>query len=328
MIARGVKLLTVVCAGAALAHAWSIDAGAQSNFPMRPVRLVNPYAPGGSVDLVSRAVAQGLTQAWGQQVIVDNRPGAGTQIGTEIVVRADPDGYTMLCNSAAIAILPAVYSNMRFDPVRDLYPIVEVSTSSPLLAVHPGVAAKSVKELIALAKSQPGKITAAVSGIGSTTHLSTELFQMRGQVKLLIVPYKGGAPAIADLLGGQVDMFFNSASVYLPHMKTGRLRVLATAGAKRADFAPDIPTVAESALPGFEVSNWFAIYGPRGLSRAMAQRWNNDINQWLQTPAAQAHFRKHYMRPVGGTLDTFANYHKSETARWSKVIADAGIKPQ
>lgn len=328
MVARGVNQLAVVCIGVALAQAWSIDAAGQGNFPNRPVRLVNPYAPGGSVDLVSRAVAQGLTQAWGQQVIVDNRPGAGTQIGTEIVVRADPDGYTMLCNSAAIAILPAIYSNMRFDPVRDLQPIVEVSTSSPLLAVHPGVAAKSVKELIALAKSQPGKITAAVSGIGSTTHLSTELFQMRGQIKLLVVPYKGGAPAITDLLGGQVDMFFNSASVYLPHMKSGRLRVLATAAAKRADFAPDVPTVAESGLPGFEVSNWFAIYGPRGLPRAMAQRWNDDINQWLQTPAAQAYFRKHYMRPVGGTLDAFAGYHKSETARWSKLIADAGIKPQ
>ena len=328
MALRFAKLLVTAFAGAATMLGGSLDTRAQSDFPNRPVRLVNPYSPGGSVDLVGRAVATGLTQIWGQQLIVDNRPGAGTQIGTEIVVRADPDGYTMLCNSSAIAIMPAIYRNMRFDTVRDLYPIVEVAASAPMLAVHPAVAAKSVKELIALAKAQPGRITAAASGIGSTNHLTTEMFQSMAQVNLLIVPYKGGAPAIADLIGGQVEMFFNSAAAFLPLMKSGRVRVLATGGAQRADFAPEIPTVAESGVAGFEASTWFAIYGPRALPQAIAQRWNDSINQYLKTPQAQAYFSKNHMRTVGGTLATFADYHKSETARWGKVIISAGIKPQ
>ena len=321
-----VACMAGLAAGVVLAASGGVLA--QSDFPVRPVRLVNPYTPGGSVDLVGRAVASGLSPLWGQQVIVDNRPGAGTQIGTEIVVRADPDGYTMLCNSSAIAIMPAIYSNLRFDTVRDLYPIAQVSASAPMLGVHPGFAARSVKDLLALARAQPGKITAAASGIGSTNHLTTEMFQSMAQVKLLVVPYKGGAPAIADLVGGQIDMFFNSASAFLPLMKSGRLRVLATGGAQRAEFAPDIPTVAESGVPGFEASTWFAIYGPRGLPPAIAQRWNDAINQYLKTPQAQAYFMKHHMRTVGGTLAAFADYHKAETARWSRLIATAGIKPQ
>jgi tripartite-type tricarboxylate transporter receptor subunit TctC len=301
---------------------------AQSNFPSRPVRLVNPFTPGGSVDLLGRAVAAGLSEIWAQQVIVDNRPGAGTQIGTEIVVRADPDGYTMLCNSSAIAIMPSIYRNTRFDSVRDVSPIVQVAASYPMLAVHPNVPVKSVKELIALARAQPGQITAAASGIGSTNHLTTELFKSMAQIDLLIVPYKGGAPAITDLLGGQVKMFFNSAAAFLPLMKTSKLRVLATGGPERADYAPEIPTVAESGLPGFEASTWFGIYGPRALPRKLAQQWNDAINRYLSTPQAKEYFRKSHMRTVGGTIDTFTEYHKSETARWGKVIVSAGIKPQ
>ncbi len=328
MANRCSKLLVTAFAGFATMPGWSTDTRAQSDFPNRPVRMVNPYSPGGSVDLVGRAVATGLSQIWGQQVIVDNRPGAGTQIGTEIVVRADPDGYTMLCNSSAIAIMPAIYRNLRFDTVRDLYPIVEVATSAPMLAVHPGVPAKSVKELIALAKAQPGQITAAASGIGSTNHLTTEMFKSMAQVNLLIVPYKGGAPAIADLIGGQVNMFFNSAAAFLPLMKSGRVRVLASGGAQRADYAPDIPTVAESGVPGFEASTWFALYGPRALPQSLAQRWNDSINQYLKTPQAQGYFSKNHMTTVGGTIATFTDYHRSETARWGKVITAAGIKPQ
>jgi tripartite-type tricarboxylate transporter receptor subunit TctC len=320
-----------VFAGAAAIAAFgfsSVASHAQNDFPNRPVRLVNPYAPGGSVDLVGRAVAAGVSEIWGQQVIVDNRPGAGTQIGTEIVVRADPDGYTMLCNSSAIAIMPSMYKNLRFDTVRDLYPIVEVAASQQFLAVHPGVAAKSVKELIALAKAQPGQITAAVSGIGSSTHLTTELFKSMAGVDVLVVPYKGGGPAITDLLGGQVKMFFNSAAAFLPLMKSGRVRVLATTGAQRADFAPDVPTVAESGVPGFVATNWFGIYGPAKLPAGLAQRWNEAVNRYLASPQAQEQFRKNYMKPVGGTLAAFADHHKAETARWAKVIAGSNIKAQ
>ncbi len=333
MVAAGglsecVKVLAVAFAGAVSMLAPTTDARAQSNFPNRSVRMVNPYTPGGSVDLVGRAVAAGLSEIWGQQVIVDNRPGAGTQIGTEIVVRAEPDGYTMLCNSSAIAIMPSIYRAMRFDSIRDLSPIVQVASSTSLLAVHPGFTAKSVKELIALARAQPGQITAAVSGIGSTTHLTTEMFKSMAQVDLLIVPYKGGGPAITDLMGGQVNMFFNSAAAFLPLMKSGKVRVLASAGAQRADYAPEIPTIAESGLPGFEASTWYAIYGPRALPTSLAQWWNASVNRYLDTPQAKDYFRKNHMRPVGGTIASFTEYHKSETARWGRVIASAGIKPQ
>jgi tripartite-type tricarboxylate transporter receptor subunit TctC len=323
---RRVKLLA--CVSAALALAWHTGAPAQGDFPNRPVRLINPYSPGGSVDLVGRAVATGLSQIWGQQMIVDNRPGAGTQIGTEIVVRAEPDGYTMLCNSSAIAIMPAIYRNMRFDTVRDLYPIASISTSAPMLAVHPSVPAKSVKELIALAKAQPGRISAAASGIGSTNHLTTEMFQSMAQIKLLIVPYKGGAPAVADLIGGQVNLFFNSAAAFLPLMKSGRVRVLGTGSAQRTEYAPEIPTIAESGVPGFEAATWFGIYGPRALPQALAQRWNDAINHYLKTPQAQAYIAKQHMATAGGTLAAFAGYHQSETVRWSKLITTAGITPQ
>ena len=325
---RCAKLLAIAFSVAVATLGSMVDAPAQSKFPNRPVRMINPYTPGGSVDLVGRAVAAGLSEIWGQQVIVDNRPGAGTQIGTEIVVRAEPDGYTMLCNSSAIAIMPSIYRNMRFDSIRDLYPIVEVASSTPLLAVHPGFPVKSVKELIALAKAQPGQITAAASGIGSTNHLTTEMFKSMAQVDLLVVPYKGGGPAIVDLIGGQVKMFFNSAAAFLPLMKTGKVLVLATGGAQRADYAPEIPTVAESGVPGFEASTWFAIYGPRALPTGLAQQWNDSVNRYLNTPQAKDYFRKNHMRPVGGTVASFAEYHKSVTARWGKVIVSAGIKPQ
>lgn len=327
MLIRCTSRLASIAALCAVSLIGISDVGAQTDFPKRPVRLVNPFTPGGSVDIVARAVAAGLTEIWQQQVIVDNRAGAGTQIGTEIVVRAEPDGYTMLCTSSALSIMPSIYRDLRFDTIKDVYPIVQVTTSSPLLAVHPGLPAKSVKDLIALAKAQPGAITAASSGIGSTNHLSMEMFKSLAQIDLLHIPYKGGSPAIADLISGQVKMFFNSASVFLPLMKAGRVRVLATGGAQRAEYAPDIPTMAEAGVPGYEAATWFAVYGPRALPPVLAQRWNEALNRYLQTPQAQAYFRKHYMRPVGGSLATFADYHRSETARWSKIIASAGIKP-
>jgi tripartite-type tricarboxylate transporter receptor subunit TctC len=328
MVIRTTSLTRAWVLAAVAIGACNANAQAPNDFPNRPVRLVNPYAPGGSVDLVGRAVAAGMTEIWGQQVIVDNRPGAGTTIGTELVARAQPDGYTMLCNSSAIAIMPSMYKNMRFDPVRDLQPIVQIAASEQLLAVHPGLPAKNVKELIALAKSKPGEITAAASGIGSSTHLNMELFKTMAGVDILIVPYKGGGPAITDLIGGQVKVFFNSANAFLPLMKAGRLRVLATTGAKRAQYAPDIPTVAEAGVPGYEASNWFGIYGPKGMPPALAQKWNQAVNQYLRTPQANSHFGKSYLRIVGGSVEEFTAHHKAETARWGKVIEAANIKAQ
>ncbi len=321
-------LATAYAACTATMFGWGVGVQAQSDFPNRSVRMVNPYTPGGSVDLVGRAIAAGLSEIWGHQVIVDNRPGAGTLIGTEIVVRAEPDGYTMLCTSSTIAILSSMYKNMRFDPIRDLSAVALAAVSPFILVVNSGLPVKSVQELIALAKAQPGQITAASSGIGTTTHLTLEMFKSMAHIDLLHVPYKGGGPAISDLIGGQVKVHFNTPGTLLPHVTAGKLRALAMSSAQRADFAPDLPTVAESGVPGFEANVWYGIYGPKTLSARLLQRWSDAINQYMKTPQAQAHWRRTYMIGGGGTSAYFTDYHKRETERWSAAVKAARIEPQ
>ena len=321
-------LATAYAACTATMFGWGAGAQAQSDFPNRPVRMVNPYTPGGSVDLVGRALAAGLSEIWGHQVIVDNRPGAGTLIGTEIVVRAEPDGYTMLCTSTAIAILSSMYKKMRFDPMRDLSAVALVAVSPFMLVVNSGLPAKSVQELIALAKAQPGQIAAASSGVGTTNHLTLEMFRSMSRIDLLHVPYKGGAPAIADLIGGQTKVHFNTPGTLLPHVKAGKLRALAMTSAQRADFAPELPTVAESGVPGFEATVWYGIYGPRTLPARLVQRWSDAINRYMQTPQAQAHYRRTHMIGAGGTSAYFTDFHKRETERWSAAVKAARIDPQ
>ncbi len=229
---------------AAAAACSGVAAAAQAEFPARPVRLVNPYTPGGSVDLVGRALAAGLTEIWGQQVIVDNRPGAGTTIGMELVARAQPDGYTMLVNSSAVAIVPSMYKSLRFDPVRDLTPIALLAVSPFLMVVNPGFEAKTVQDVIKLAKAKPGKVTGATSGVGATNHLTLEMFRHMAGVDILVVPYKGGGPAIAGLMGGQTQLHFNTPGTLLPHVQAGKLRAIAVTSPKRVDFLPDVATVA------------------------------------------------------------------------------------
>ena len=321
-------LATAYAACAAAMFSWGIGVAAQSDFPHRSVRMVNPYTPGGSVDLVGRALAAGLSEIWGHQVIVDNRPGAGTMIGTEIVVRAEPDGYTMLCTSSTIAILSSMYKNMRFDPIRDLSAVALAAVSPFMLVVNSSLPAKSVQELIALAKAQPGQITGASSGVGTTNHLTLEMFNSMSRIELLHVPYKGGGPAISDLIGGQVKVHFNTPGTLLPHVAAGKLRALAMTSAQRADFAPDLPTVAESGVPGFEATVWYGIYGPKTLPPRLLQRWSEAINRYMKTAQAQAHWRRAYMIGGGGTPGDFTDFHKRETERWSVVVKAAGIAPQ
>ncbi len=320
-----VAMLTASCAAATLNFSAPVEA---QTFPNRPVRVINPYTPGGSVDLVGRAVTTGLTEIWGQQVLVDNRPGAGTMIGTEAVVRAEPDGYTMLVTSSAIAILTSMYKNIRFDPMRDLTPVSLVAISPMILVVHPSLPTKSPRELVTLAKAQPGKIAGASSGVGTTTHLTLEMFKATAKVDILHVPYKGGGPAIADLLGGQTQVHFNTPGTLLPHVKVGRLRAIGITSAKRADFAPELPSIAESGVPGFESNVWYGFYGPKGLPAAVLQRWSDSINQHMRTPQAQEHLRRTYMIGSVGTPAQFADFHKRETERWSVVMKAAGIEPQ
>jgi len=320
------RLAALWAASAAAIFAASVQA--QGTFPNRPVRFVNPYTPGGSVDLVGRAVAAGLTEIWGQQVIVDNRPGAGTQIGTELVARAEPDGYTMLVTSSTIAILTSMYRNMRFDPIKDLKPVALISLSPFLMVVHPSVAAKTAGELAALAKAQPGKINGASSGIGTTNHLTLEMFKAMAKVDILHVPYKGGGPAITDLIGGQTQVHFNTPGTLLGHVKAGKLRALGVTSLKRAEFAPELPTIAESGVPNFESTVWYGVYGPRTLPPNLLKAWNDAINRYMKTPQAQAHWRRSDMIGVGGTPEYFVDFHKRETERWSAVVKSAGIEPQ
>jgi tripartite-type tricarboxylate transporter receptor subunit TctC len=325
---RRSRLLITACVACATIIVFPGVAAAQADFPTRPVRMVNPFTPGGSVDLVGRALAAGLSEIWGQQVIVDNRPGAGTIIGTEIVVRAEPDGYTMLCTSAAISILSSTYKNMRFDPARDLSAVALITLSPFMLVVNAELPAKSVQELIALARAQPGKIAASSSGVGATNHLTLEMFKSMARIDLLHVPYKGGAPAITDLIAGQVKVHFNTPGTLFPHVKAGKLRALAMTSVKRADFAPELPTVAESGVPGFEATVWYGVYGPKALPARLVQRWNDAINRYIKTPQAQAHYRRSYMIAAGGTPEYFTDFHKRETERWGAAAKAARIEPQ
>ncbi|MGH8665971.1 MAG: Bug family tripartite tricarboxylate transporter substrate binding protein [Burkholderiales bacterium] len=326
-MSRSLGIAQALCIAALAVGSNGLQA-AQTEFPTRPVRLVNPYTPGGSVDLVGRALAQGLTEIWAQQVIVDNRPGAGTTIGTELVARAEPDGYTMLINSAAIAIMPSIYKNLRFDPVRDLTPVAITAVSPFMMVVNPGFPAKSVQDVIDLARKEPGKIPAASSGAGSTNHLTLEMFKSMAKIDLLHVPYKGGNPAIAGLMGGQTKLHFNTPGTLLGHVKAGKLRAVAMTSAKRVDFMPDLPTVAESGVPGFEANVWYLVAGPRKLPANVVQRWSDTINQQMKTPRAQEHLRRTYMTNFPNTPSDAAAYYKREVERWGAAVKAAGIEAQ
>jgi tripartite-type tricarboxylate transporter receptor subunit TctC len=311
-------------AGAMLAAVSGLAAAAEA-YPVRPIRLVNPYSPGGSVDVVCRAVAQRLSDDWGQRIIMDNRPGAGTNIGTEIVVRAQPDGYTLLCNTGTIATNPTFYPKLPFNPTKDLRALALLVQTPMLLVVHPSVAVTSVRELIDLARAKPGQLSFAHSGTGSSTHLALELFKYLAKVQITHVPYKGGSQVLADLLGGQVQGAFNTPSTLLPHVKTGKLRALAICSAKRNELAPELPTVAESGVPGYESIVWYGLFGPRALPTAIAEKWNAEINRILKAPDVRDRFLAAGMSATGGSLREADDYFVAETKRWATVIRAAKI---
>jgi len=320
--ARSITLGLGLLAASATMHAVAQSA---ENYPARPVRLVNPYTPGGTVDFVSRTVATRLSEMWGHQVIVDNRPGAGTNIGTEIVVRAQPDGYTMLCNTGTIATNPSFYPKLPFQPVRDLTAMSIVVQTPAVAVVHPNVPARSIRELIELARAKPGQVSFASSGVGSSTHLTMELFRVMARIEVLHVPYKGGGPAVTDLIGGQVNGIFNPPGGVMPHVKSGRLRALAVTSSRRNEQMPEIPTVAESGVPGYEATVWYAVFAPAAAPRAIVQKWNADINRMLAEPEIRNRFSAGFYSPVGGTAKEAQDYFAAETRRWSDLIRTAKI---
>ena len=313
---------------ACLLLVFSCVAAAAEAYPTKPVRFVITFPPGGPTDVVVRLIGQRLTDQWGHPMIIDNRGGAGGIVGTEIVARAEPDGYSFLVGTAGgMTINPALRPKLPYDPFRDFAPVAMLVNNPQILVAHPSLAAKGVKELAALAKAKPGQLNFASAGTGTATHLGLELLKLTAGFDAVHVPYKGGAPAIADLVGGQVQLLWVSIHSVLPHVKAGRLRALAVSTARRSASAPEVPTVAESGYPGFEYSNWNALFAPAGTSPAIVKQVNAAVVKALGEPDIAQRLTSQGADPAPGSPEALAKYMRLDHERWKKVIKAAGIKP-
>jgi tripartite-type tricarboxylate transporter receptor subunit TctC len=310
----------------ALLAAAGVPANAQT-FPAKPVRLVVPFPPGGPADGLGRLLAEKLKQSWGESVIVENRGGAGGNIGAEAVAKAAPDGYTLLLNASNHVINSALLEKMPFDPIKDFTPITEVASYMLVLVVHPSVAASSLREFVALGRSKPKSLLIANAGNGTPTHLTAALFAQAAGIEPVHVPYKGAAPANTDLLGGQVHAMFNNPVNALPQVKAGRLRALAVTGSKRTGLMPDLPTVAESGYPGFEATTWYGLFGPAGIPREIAARIHEHILKALRSKDVQDKLAPQGWDLVGSSQSDFAAFLAAESDKWARVVKGAGIKP-
>ncbi len=301
---------------------------AAQNYPTRAVRLVVPSSPGGGTDISARILAPQLTQFLGQQVVVENRPGAGTMIGGEAIARAAPDGYTLLMGISTLAINPAMYKKVPYDALKDLAPISQAVALSNVLVVHPSLPAKSIKEFIALVKPRPGQINFASAGVGTSPHLSMELFLVMTGLKMLHIPYKGSGPGVTDLIAGHVPAMMPNMLSAQPHIKSGRLRALGVTGSKRAPGADDIPTIAEAGVPGYEAVQWYGVLAPAATPRDIIVKLHTGVVRALQNPEVRQRLLNDGAEPVGSSPEEFAAYLRGETAKWAKVIQAAGIKPE
>lgn len=298
------------------------------SFPARPLRLVVPYAAGGSTDVLARLIGQKLTENLGQAVVIDNRTGAGTLIATEIVAHAAPDGYTLLMATPPLVVANALYKSVPFDVARDFSAITNVAATSNVLVVHPAVQAQSARELIALAKAQPGRLTYGSSGIGGASHLAVALFASMAGVELLHVPYKGGALAVTDLLGGRLSLMFANLTTVQPHIKSGKVRALAIGTAQRSLVAPELPTVAEAGVAGYEANNWNGVVAPAKTPRTTIDLLQREIQRIVAAPELRARLLQSAFEPVADTPESFRRYLESEHIKWSRVVREAGIKAE
>ena len=303
------------------------EAGAQpGDFPSRPIRFIAANSPGGGLDITARAIGPKLSAVFGQQVIVDNRAGAAGSVASEIVAKSAPDGYTLMVASVGgLAVNTNLYKGLTYHPLRDFAPLTWATSQSNVVVVHPSVAAKSVKELIALCKAQPGKITYGSSGAGNAGHLAAELFSTMAGVKMVHVPYKGGAPAMVDLLAGQIQLVFSSAPTAVPQVRAGKIRGLAVTTAKRSAVLPELPTVAETGLPGFEADNWYGIVTVMKTPRPIVERLHAELVKALQSPDVKQVLLNSGLEVRTSSPEEFGAYLKSEFEKWAKVIKDAGI---
>lgn len=295
-------------------------------YPSKSVRMIVPFAPGGGTDIIGRLVAQELGQTWGQSVVVDNRGGSGGVVGTALATKATPDGYTMVLVSLGLSYAPALYSKLPYDPERDLLPISLVATQPFVYVVVPALGVSSMKELIALAKSKPGELRYGSGGAGGASHLGTELLRTMTGIDLVHVPYKGTGPALTAMLGGEIQVQLIGISSVVPYLKSGRMRALAVSGAKRSAAAPEVPTVAESGVPGYAFDVWYGMLFPAGTPRAIVAKVNADINRVLKSPALGQRFAGIGLEPAGTTAQEFARILRSEIAKWRKVVKQANIR--
>lgn len=318
--AHGLLALAVL----ALAGGAAIAAEA---YPTRPVRMIVPFPPGGSNDIVGRVIGQHLGERLGKPVVIDNRGGAGGLIGTETAIHAQPDGYTLLIISVAYAYNPSLYK-LPYDPVKAIAPVAQLGTGPNSLVVHPSVPAKSVKELVALARAKPGQLNYATAGIGSFQHMSSEMFRIMSGTNIVHIPYKGGGPAMLAVIAGQAQISIGSLLQTLPHIRSGKLRALGTGGATRSPALPEVPTIAEAGVPGYEANNWWGIVAPAATPPAIVKRLNTDVAAILATPETQKWFVSEGGEAVSRTPDEFRKWILSEMAKWGKVVKQAGIKAE
>jgi tripartite-type tricarboxylate transporter receptor subunit TctC len=298
---------------------------AAQNYPSKTVRLIVPFAAGGSTDVIARVLAPRLAEAWGQQVIVDNRPGGNTTIGTEIVAKAAPDGHTLLITPAPFTVVPSVLKKLPYDPAKDFEPITLINTTPMGLVVHPGVPAKNVRELVALAKARPGKMNFASSGNGGVPHLSGELLNAMAGIKMMHVPYKGNAPALVDLVGGHVDMAFNGLTSVMPFIKSGRLRVLGVTSIGRTAALPEVPTLDEQGLKGFQAVAWNGITAPARTPKDVIAKIGDTAVRIVKSPELAEQLKRDGSDPVGSSTAEFVAHLRDEVAKWKKVLERAGI---
>lgn len=295
-------------------------------YPVKPVRMVIPFAPGGGLDIVGRIIGQKLTQTWPYPIVVDNRPGAGSTLGTDIVAKAVPDGYTIEAVSMSHSINVSLYRKLPYHPVNDFSPVILVATAPNVLVVHPSVPAQSVRELIAFAKTRPGQLNFSSSGNGGVSHLSAELFRSVAGIDIVHVPYKGAGPAMAALLGGEVQIMMATTPVALTQMKANRVRALGISSSRRLSLAPGLPTIAEAGFPGFESDTWYGVLTPAGTPVAIVARLNADIARILELPEVRMVLEQHGAQPAGGSPAEFRAFLQSEIAKWAKVIKAARVE--
>jgi tripartite-type tricarboxylate transporter receptor subunit TctC len=311
----------------AAALLFAAGTGAAQTYPARPMRIIVPFPAGGIADLFARVIGQKFNEAWGQPAVVDNRPGAGGNIGAEIVAKSPPDGYTLVMGSIGThSVNVSLFSKLAYDPIRDFAPVALVMEAEGLLVLHPSVPVRTVKELIALARARPGQVAYASAGYGTAGHLAGELFKSMARVDMVHVPYKGNVPAITDLISGQTSLLFATMPTVLPQVQAGRLRALAVTSSARSPAAPELPTIAEAALPGYSVTNWIGLFAPAGTPRDIVLKLNGETVRIMQAPDIQKRLANEGAKFTPKTPDEFTSFVKTEIAKWAKVVKEAGIR--